>query len=54
MAEAGSLAATVIVFAALVFGAVNPGFVEEVAQKSQGPCVEKIIRGRKITCPPSD
>jgi len=54
VAEVGSLAATVIVLAALVFGAVNPGFVEEVARKSQGPCVEKIVRGKRITCPSSD
>lgn len=49
--EAGSLAATVLVLAALVFGSVNPGAVEEIAQKSHGPCVEKIVHGKKITCP---
>eukprot|EP00322_Chrysochromulina_rotalis_P010717 CAMPEP_0115860038 /NCGR_PEP_ID=MMETSP0287-20121206/16921_1 /TAXON_ID=412157 /ORGANISM="Chrysochromulina rotalis, Strain UIO044" /LENGTH=244 /DNA_ID=CAMNT_0003314349 /DNA_START=13 /DNA_END=747 /DNA_ORIENTATION=- len=48
--EVGSLAATVIVLGALVFGALNPDYVEDIAQKSQGPCVEKIVRGKKISC----
>jgi hypothetical protein len=49
--EAGSLAATVIVLGALVFGAVNPAYIEESAQKSQATCVEKIVRGQRIVCP---
>lgn len=54
VAEVGSLAGTVLVVAALAFGAVNPDFVQEIAQKSQGPCVEKIVRGKRITCPSPD
>jgi hypothetical protein len=49
--EAGSLAATVIVLGALAFGAVNPDYIEESAQKSQATCVEKIVRGQRVVCP---
>jgi len=51
-AEIGSLAAFVIVLAALAFGAVNPDFVEDIA-KSQSKCVQgKIIKGVKQQCNP--
>ena len=52
LVKGGSLAATVVVVAALVFGATNPDVVEDAAAKSRdAPCIEKIVRGFKITCP---
>jgi len=51
-AEIGTLVGTVVVLLGLVFGAVNPDFVEQIA-KSQGTCVEgKIVAGKKTVCNP--
>ena len=47
IAEAGSLAAFVIVISALVFGGLNPDFVEGIAAKS-AKCVDgTIVRKRR-------
>ena len=42
IAEAGSLAAFVIVISALIFGGLNPDFVEGIAAKS-AKCVDGTI-----------
>mmetsp|Transcript_55798 Transcript_55798/g.133723 ORF Transcript_55798/g.133723 Transcript_55798/m.133723 type:complete len:127 (-) Transcript_55798:166-546(-) len=50
IAEAGSLAAFVIVFAAITYGGLNPDVVEGFAA-SNAKCVEgTIVRGEKIKC----
>ena len=48
--EVGSLAASVLVLSALVYGAVNEDAVGDIAKESQRPCVEKIVRGKRLTC----
>lgn len=49
--EAGSAVAFAVVFAALVFGAVNPDAVEEIAKSQRKPCdPTKIINGKRVVC----